>query len=769
MPTNTTITTFVFLTVLLVLAPTAWAADLHITVKQKGSGIPIEGATVVLGQSNKYLQTDATGTVLFKNTEKPETIKILAPGYETLTRKLPADKNPVTVYLTPTVVEGEGITVTADRLMEKTSRISLSKRELLNSAGSQGDPLKAITALPGIVPAGENSAEVYIRGSNTRENIAWINRAPVGYLYHFGGMQSTINPALVEDINVFLGGFPVEYGNALGGVIDVKLRAPKQDRMHYRFDISTIASSFLIEGPAGKENKNSFYIAARRSYIDLLFSPTEFDDLFNDDSDDDDPDQIVLVPRYYDVQGLYRQELNQGYLDYYFFAAGDEMAMDVNSSAKSDPQFSGELFSKKEYQTAGITWWQGWNSRINHVMTLAWYHNKNSLRLGRDENGKPFYADTETSTLFWQPELRWRYTENDQIYFGLQADYTEAPVDLYISRPPDEQDADFDLTGQKKHRLDKKLYATAFAPYLKYRKQWTGRLNTTLGLRYSDISISGGFRAQDFSPRAALEYVLNPDTLLTASWGRYIQIPRGTEIVENFGNPGLKVTEAEHRILGIQHRLNALYSIKAEVYHKPMDKLVVAIDENDPPDNYTNRGTGEAYGFDLFLKREPRNRKIGWFALSWAKSRRTNELTGITREFSGDQPLTLTAVWSQPFSGSWNRWEWSIKALFHSGTPYTEITGRHHEDPTNPDSRWIAEYGKHNGKRTPSYYKVDLRIAREFLFNESKMKFYLDMQNVTFSKNIVSYDYGDEYEKIGNPDEITGMGFFPFFGIEMEL
>jgi len=269
--------------------------------------------------------------------------------------------------------------------------------------------------------------------------------------------------------------------------------------------------------------------------------------------------------------------------------------------------------------------------------------------------------------------------------------------------------------------------------------------------------------------RGALEYSLTPDTLLTASWGRYMQIPRGTEIVEKFGNPGLKVTEAEHRILGIQHRLNPLYSIKAEVYHKPMDKLVIAIDENNPPDNYANQGTGEAYGFDLFLKRESRDRKMGWLALSWAKSRRTNQLTGVTREFSGDQPLTLTAVWGQPFRGSWNRWEWSIKAQVHSGTPYTEITGRHREDPADPGSRWIAEYGKHNGKRTPTYYKIDLRIAREFLFNESKMKFYLDLQNVTFARNIISYDYGDEYEKINNPDEITGMGFFPFFGVEMEF
>ena len=53
--------------------------------------------------------------------------------------------------------------------------------------------------------------------------------------------------------------------------------------------------------------------------------------------------------------------------------------------------------------------------------------------------------------------------------------------------------------------------------------------------------------------------------------------------------------------------------------------------------------------------------------------------------------------------------------------------------------------------------------------NAGKLKFYVDIQNVTFAKNIVEYDYGNEFEKIANPTEITGTGFFPFFGAEIEF
>ncbi len=746
----------------------ALAANITVIVKEKGSGVPVEGATVVINEGDVYDETGKAGKIRFSDIASPNKIKVLAAGFETLVKQVPQNQTTITLYLEPFVIESEGLKVTAERLEEKTSKLTLSSAELIKAAGSGGDPLKAITALPGIIATSEGSAEVYMRGSNGNENITWVNNAPVGYLYHFGGLQSTINSALIEDINVFLGGFPVQYGDALGGVVDVKLRAPKNDRMRYKFDISTITSSFLVEGPAGKTGNDSFFVAGRRSYLDLILSPSAATDFFADD-DEEDPDQILLVPRFYDFQALYRHQLNNGYLDSYVFSAGDELRMELRDSAKSDPQLAGELSEKIAFQTTGLTWQQRWNSQWDSLATLAYIREKRSARIGRDEQGESFFARTEENQVHLQPELRWQIQEKSRLSFGLSSGYATIPVDIYAPRRCTENDVDCDFTSQKKYRLDKTINGSEISPYIKYRQQWTNRLTTQLGLRHTNIEITGGFHAHQLSPRATLEYQLTPDTLLMATWGQYIQMPRGAEIVESFGNPALLMTEAEHRILGIEHQINPLYSIKAEVYHKPMKNLVIALDENNPPDNYANRGTGEAYGFDLFIKRTPSQGKIGWVSLSWAKSRRTNEITGITRDFSGDQPLTFIAVWAQPFGGSWKRWDWSIKAQANSGRPYTAIIDRNREVPGDSTSRWIATYGKHNAERLPTYYKVDLRIGREILFRESKLKVYLDLQNVTFAKNIVEYDYGNEYEKIDNPTEVTGMSFFPFFGVEMEF
>jgi len=760
-------TVFILLISSLFIPEVAYATDVIIVIKEKGTGVPIEGATVVIDKGTVYDETDKTGRIVFTDIQLPGEIKVLATGFETLVKSISTSKARITLYLVPVVFEGKGLEVKAQRLVEKASKLSLSTSELINTAGSGGDPLKTITALPGIVSTGEGSAEVYMRGSNNNENITWVNNVAVGYLYHFGGFQSTINPDLIKDINVFLGGFPVKYGDALGGVIDAQLRTPRNDRMRYLLDISTITGSFLLEGPAGKAGGDSFFVSGRRSYLDLIFSPAKASKAFADESEND-PDQVIQVPRFYDFQTLYHHQIKGGYLDTYVFAAGDELKLELRDSAKSDPQLAGRLSEKIEYQTAGFTWQQRWNKAWSHISTLAYTHSKNSVQAGRDSFGQAFYNRVEENAILLQPELRWLPRSDIQLSFGLSGSFFDIPVDVYAPRSYIENDPDYDFTTLNKYRLKKKLKVYEASPFINYRHNWTTKFSTQIGLRHTNIRITGGFSTHKFSPRATLEYKPNLKTLLTATWGQFIQTPAGEQIVESVGNPSLLMTEAEHRIIGIEYNLNSLYSIKAETYQKPMKNLVIAIDENSPPDNYSNQGSGEAYGFDIFIKRVPGQGKTGWLSLSWAKSTRTNEITGITRNFSGDQPLTITAVWGQRFGGAWKRWNWSMKAQAHSGRPYTAVTGRYREDPNDPNSRWIAEYGDHNGERLPAYYKVDFRIGREVLFNRFKMKFYLDLQNVTFAKNIVKYDYGNEYQNIDNPTEITGMSFFPYFGIQME-
>ncbi len=750
----------------LLYTPLAFAEELQITILQKGTGDPVDGATVVLKHNGFFEQSDRQGKVHFPSLSPQsdatlDTVKVLSQGYQTLEQFIPAGKTELTFYITPNLAEMEGLEVVEKRKQEKVSKVVLSKKELVSAPGTQGDPIKILQSLPGVVSAaGSGAGQVYMRGSESQETLYWVDQLPVGYLYHWGGLNSVINPALVSDFNVFL-----------GGAVDVKLRAPKEDRIHTNLHLGTYESSFLLEGPIGDSGKDSFYLAARRSYIDLIFSPSDLTSMAGGDT----KNTIVQVPTFYDAQALYRHETDTGTIDLQYFSAGDQLEVALNDAAIRDPELAGELKVDTASQTLGLNWKEQWSSDISSHLSTGYNRTSQYFQLGSDPYGNPYFTDIVGNNYFFHPSMEWQVSSKGVTTFGLDSGYVDIPLELYISAPPSNSAPNpGGFTSQPKYKVKRDLIAGHHAPYVKYRHQWNERLKTAIGLRYTygwgDQGANAPlFDLQGFSPRLSGEYQLSDSTTLLASWGDYYQMPQGYQLLADFGNPRLGFTRAEHRIIGIEHQLNPLWSIKMEAYHKPMRDLVVSIDGASPPDNYLNQGKGLAYGFDLFLKRKYENRTMGWLSYSYAHSERTDLNTGVTSTFAGDQPHTLTAVWGQPFGdgqGGESAWDWGIKLQAHSGKPYTPVVGRIQEAGTG---RWLPVYGPYNSQRLPAYAKLDVRFSKEVLYDTWKMKYVFDIQNVTFRQNVSGYKYADDYSDYNNPTVVSNDLFLPFFGIEAEF
>jgi outer membrane receptor protein involved in Fe transport len=88
--------------------------------------------------------------------------------------------------------------------------------------GSHDDSLHALRSLPGL--ASNASARPYIRGSLTEDVLVrydGITLLDPFHLKNFQSLISAIDPAAIERIEVFSGGFPVRFGTRSGGVIDI--------------------------------------------------------------------------------------------------------------------------------------------------------------------------------------------------------------------------------------------------------------------------------------------------------------------------------------------------------------------------------------------------------------------------------------------------------------------------------------------------------------------------------------------------------------------
>ena len=755
----------------------ALAETFTIEILQKGTGNPVADATVVIKESGEYDTTNEQGGLVFEDATLPLNVKVLNVGYETLEQQV-LNKS-ITLYLEPLNVEGELIEVVEERVVEKASKIILQKEELRSVAGTQGDPIKMIETLPGVVTqSGGDPNAIYVRGSSGAENSFWVNRLPVDYLFHVWGI-SVINPSLVDNFNIFLGGFPVEYNDVLGGVIDIQLRKPKTDRLHQTYRVALNESAALIEGPIN--DKQSFYVAARASYIDKALGPF-VDDISRLLSDDESDVSIITLPKYWDAQANWHYKMPKGSLDLLYFGSNDGLAVDINKLEDSDPDVLGRLSVDFGFHTVGFNMRQSISPKFTGVLTSSVKRGHTKFTIGSDKEGNPFGVDIVVNEGLFHPQLIWNPIANHELTFGSTTNYGVYPVNLNIGSLPTEENATSGrFSDTKKYQIDDTMRLASSSPYAKWRWTWN-KLNTTFGLRYSKLRGTGGIDMSATSPRVSLEYQSTEKLLLTGSWGRYVQIPDPAQLLRNYGNPMLGYTEAEHRIAGVQYKFSKLWMLQTEVYYKPMQRLVLTRPFEDPPDNYRNDGEGEAYGFDFLIKREYGNRKMGWLSYSYAKSIRTL-IDGVNRDFSADQPHTLSLVWSQPFTGSWSKWSWGFKLQAGSGQPYTPVVGRVAmcegdngveicpSQSTAKDnenlSYWNPIFAERNILRRPFFHQLDWRIDRLIRYNTWTMKVYLDVLNITLQQASVGDDYGKDYEDYRAPKKTGAPAIpLPFLGVE---
>ncbi|MDH5300824.1 MAG: TonB-dependent receptor plug domain-containing protein [Gammaproteobacteria bacterium] len=757
---------------LLMVVGVASAAELAVTVLQKGSGDPIADASVLLINGGESETTDERGRARFAAASASEQVKVLAVGYETWQQPLAAGNTSLTVYLEPLAVEGEALVVVEERVQQKSSKVALSAQELKRAPGTGGDPVAVVASLPGVVVptspgGGESGAGFYIRGSDRGESLVWVDRTPIAYLYHMGGLYSTLQPELLQDFNAFLGGFQVEYPDVLGGMLDVKLRSPERDRLHQKYSVGTYLSSFLLEGPIGEAgSRHGFFIGARRSYIDAVFTPDDLSSLIKDDDRPDDLQvKIIQVPVFEDLQAGWEYRTEQDKLTLRYFYASDEIKVLNNRNKLIDPQSAGEIGVRAGFKSANFNWERRWSENVNHVMPVTILSTENSFHIGTDVNGKPYYLKISEDALFVQPEVRIAQGKN-LLSVGGAGWYSRTPVSANIVRQPGEEDiGQIDFGSRDVYGLDSVFRAGIVAPYIKYRYHWNDKLVTTVGGKYSYVRITGGMAFERVLPRINAEYEVIENTWLLGSWGQYVQVPQGNEFASGAGNPRLGYEEAEHRIVGIKHKPSSVWTLQLELFDKPMDKLVTFVNGKLPPDNYQNLGYGYARGVDVLIKRDLQNRRTGWLAYSYLEARRAGA-DGVLRKFSGDQPHTLTAMWSQGLSGDWKKWDLGFRFQYHTGQPYDPVLGT----TTDGNGRTVPIYpSKKNAARLPDYWQLDMRLDRAFLYNTWKMNFYVDILNVLNRANVTGYDYGSEWERVNDPIEQTGAPLFPTFGIEAEF
>ena len=717
-------------------------------VFEKGTKRPLQDVTLTVRNIESISSvSDAAGKFTLKFFEAGSYTVLATPlGAETpvsqyVILKADVPLQPITFYVLPPTILPE-LVVSAERNPNRISKTVIKGEELKQVAGTAGDPLKVLQALPGVAMPSNGSSAPAVRGSGPGENFYYADGIPVGKVFHIAGI-SVFNADLIDSFNLYSAAFAPYYDNVTGAILDIKLRDPRTDRLGGKVNVSLIGADFLLEGPVN--NDQSFYFAARRSYFDLFVRTIE------------NKGVTLQIPNYSDYQGKYIWNINaDNRVTANLTGATDTIRAEISGDAdiaKKQPDLIGTLSSKDSSDTQALVWDARLSSTTNNKLIVG--HRKN---IAENSVGTAASIYVVSNTNFMREQIVLPIKENHELTLASNYSNSEAGLNLDFKNTNCTQfNSGCDLSTSPRVQLIDNFIATFWDAAAQDR--WRASPSVTLigGLRYS----KDNYLNQSYTePRLGLEWEWSEQTLLSAGWGRHNQQPSGQQIAPKFGNTNLTHILADHSVVGVSRKLSVDWSWKAEVYYKKFSGLVVGV--SDPAVNYVNGASGAAYGTELLIKKEATENLSGWFSLTLAKSDRRNDLTGESFRFEFDQPINATLIANYKIS---DEWAVGSKWAYNSGRPYTPILGS--SGPySSADLRPKPDYAAINSGTLPDYHRLDLRIDRHLIYDTWKLNAYFELNNIYRRQNIVGYDYGVNYDK---KEAVEGF-YLPFsFGVQGEF
>lgn len=162
--------------------------------------------------------------------------------------------------------------------MATTGARMLSVEEAARYAGGMDDPARLVSSFAGVA-SNVSSNGISIHG-NAPHLLQWrMEEVEIPNPNHFadistlgGGILSSLSSLVLGNSDFFTGAFPAEYGNAVSGVFDMKLRNGNNRKVENTIQAGILGLDVASEGPLSKKHRASYIFNYRYSTTGLLNS-----------------------------------------------------------------------------------------------------------------------------------------------------------------------------------------------------------------------------------------------------------------------------------------------------------------------------------------------------------------------------------------------------------------------------------------------------------------------------------------------------------------
>lgn len=672
------------------------------------------GANIIDVESRRGTCTDNTG--FFSIMVSPLTcISVTFIGYSPVEFK-PESSGDILVEIllspSPEIIEE---VVVRHTKRQAHNMVSLSSIELqqIPSLGAKPDVMKAIQLLPGIQSQNEGSSTILVRGGNPGENLYLFDNVALIYVNHLGGFTSVFNPDIINNINVYKGGFPSIYGGKLSSIVDIAQREGNVNSIKGAMSIGITDASFLIEGPTFVPN-TTFVVVGRKTLIDPLMALVS---ILSGGGD------YIISYGFHDINGKFTWRPNdknainlnlyQGddYLNWWYSHRADS----GKEKARLSNVWGNWLLSAKWHRVHNFGLYS------NQSLSLVRYRLKNNQTYSNTKPNDRFEFERLFRSMVQDVSYKWDFKaelfKNWGLDFGLHASYLRfVPNSIYISNYSGARSED------PVNTLETALYA---------ENRWD--IFNTLQLRIGARAVNYatvGFSDLRLEPRANMDVKVGSNHTLNLS---YMETNQFSHLL--FTQGAIMSNEvwvpAENSISPASSRQisggwqgffgNGMFDVELSAYHKTLSNLATyregytsLMGDGQWRSKVETGGEGEAYGFELFL-RKTRGNYTGFVGYTWSRAtRRFDSInSGKPFAFEYDRPHSLSLNLTRKFGDGFTL---STSWVLQSGLPFTPVIGRQlipsltDLDDDEPFFYEAFIYGERNSQRMRLYHRLDVAL-----------------------------------------------------------
>ncbi|HST50726.1 MAG TPA: TonB-dependent receptor [Pyrinomonadaceae bacterium] len=496
--------------------PVCAAAQQRITgtVTDNRTHSPVRAATVRLEGGlftmPSATTTDADGRFSFSGLSPNRyTLRVTADAFyaQAVTVTLaPREASQVDFQLVPLAAVKEQVTVRArTKLLEEAEAATVST---LDAEQLEALPAARRTQLTDVVTAFVSSGVaghdnfVHLRGNELSLN-TFIN----GVSFYDNPHQlftPGLSPDVVQSVNVITGGFPAEFGNRFGGILDIVTRTGFDAGGHGTLSLG--AGTRLrdnISASYGDHTRRFGYFLYAQGFESERFLNTPTPDLLHDFG------KGARSFVQFDYHASTRDSLR-------LVATGDGTNFELPNTTE-DERRGRDFFQRNREQTAILSWDHTFSS--SSLLSTSLYERFAGARL------LPTSDATSIQAAGTRNDLTLGAKSDLSIYPSGSRHAFKAGVDLTLLRLRedfsfDPRGDDFDVEPFVFRGRETGGQASA---YFQDQLRVTKNLNANLGLRYDQYSLVTSAHA--FSPRVNLAYAPGGHTVIHLSYNRFFSPP----------------------------------------------------------------------------------------------------------------------------------------------------------------------------------------------------------------------------------------------------